>query len=513
MTTAAAKPSAIDQPPTAAPRSRRARRRPLALASLMLTLALVAFGAWVAVDRLAANSGTTASSATPAPAGTSVAMSWLRRLEVIHLERRLVRAGYSLKVDGRLDPVTRSALADFLQPSPAHPLSPFLAVALGRTAITGLRNPGAWNSRFGLERATKFVERPLTGPGGQLDVRGNLRAPVAATAAPLSAEVARPRNGKIAFVDRMDNLDVLNPNGSGLRRLARCPATITSCGITGYAWSPNGKQLAFLRGYMGGPTPNNLSLYVINAGGSAARFLAYCGDCRARLAWSPDSSSIVFARRDGLNMVSLRTGAQRRLTDSWLDGDPVWSPSGSRIAFGRGNLLYTVKPDGSGIAELAAVGGTIDHPDWAPDGTRIVFDGPDQIYAVGADGSQLKLLRNGSLGNGPGTPSWSPDGGRILFFNTPGTSGAFTPEVWVMKPDGSDPRRLYHLPCCVDSWHPPLWSPDGKSIVVSADSCSRDCRFARRAGGIVSMDRNGQHRRRLSRSESEIAWQPIPRSW
>ena len=176
----------------------------------------------------------------------------------------------------------------------------------------------------------------------------------------------------------------------------------------------------------------------------------------------------------------------------------------------RGDSLYAIRSDGSAIAELAPAD-AIRHPAWAPDGTKIAFDGPDQIYVVGADGSQLKLLRGGSSGSGPGDPYWSPDGTRILFFNTPRALDGFTPEVWVMKRDGSRARRVYRLPCCVASWYPPIWSPDGKLIAVSADSCSRDCSFAGRAGGIVLMDRNGHRRRRLFQTASEIAWQAIPR--
>ncbi len=72
---------------------------------------------------------------------------------------QLVRAGYSIKVDGNLDAVAKSALADYLQPDGAHPLSPFLASALEGTVITGLRDPSVWNRRFGLHRPTTLVER------------------------------------------------------------------------------------------------------------------------------------------------------------------------------------------------------------------------------------------------------------------------------------------------------------------------------------------------------------------
>ncbi len=182
-TTTVAKPGVTYTPPTAAaPRSRTARRRALALAVIILTAPAVAVGTWLIVTRVAQGSATPVAAAPAVAAWTPIASPSLEQLEVIHLEKQLVRAGYSIKVDGTLDSITKSALADYLQLDPTHPLSPFLASALEGTVITGFRNRVTWNSRFGLHRLTKFVERPLTGPGGQLDANGNLRGPLAAVA-------------------------------------------------------------------------------------------------------------------------------------------------------------------------------------------------------------------------------------------------------------------------------------------------------------------------------------------
>jgi len=124
----------------------------------------------LALDQAGGSADATASVSGP------VFETWLRPINVVGLQKQLVRAGYSIAVDGVLDPITKSALADFLQPSSRHPLGPSLAVALQGTVITTLRDPGAWNMRFGLNRRTRFVERPLTGRGGQLDAYGNVRA-------------------------------------------------------------------------------------------------------------------------------------------------------------------------------------------------------------------------------------------------------------------------------------------------------------------------------------------------
>ena len=175
MATIAAKSPAI-RSRTAAD-SRRSYRGPLTLAGIILMLGLAIPATWLTLDRSARSSANTASSAAAVPARSPIFAPWAEHFEVISLKRELVRAGYSVEVDGNLDPVTKSALADYLQLDSAHPLSPFLASALDGTVITGLRNPGAWNSHYGLGRATKFVERPLTGAGGQLDANGNFRAP------------------------------------------------------------------------------------------------------------------------------------------------------------------------------------------------------------------------------------------------------------------------------------------------------------------------------------------------
>jgi hypothetical protein len=176
MTTTVANPVATRTPPLAAVRRQAARRR-LTLAALTFMLAALAVGTWLIVERVAGTGASAVSSSTtPAPSSMPVAAPWLGRAEVVRLERQLVRAGYSIAVDGKLDPVTKSALADYLHLDATHPLSPFLASALAGTWITGYRKPAVWNQRFGLNRLTRFVERPLTGPGGQLDANGNLRS-------------------------------------------------------------------------------------------------------------------------------------------------------------------------------------------------------------------------------------------------------------------------------------------------------------------------------------------------
>jgi hypothetical protein len=159
----------------AASRSHWARRR-LALAVVVPTLAAGVAGTSLMLAGSADPSSAPVAAAAPAPTWTPIASSWVEAFAVRDLKRQLVRAGYQVKVDDSLDAVTKSAVADYLRPGSAGSLGPVLPRALGSTILLGRQDPAAWNSRFGPHRRTKFVERPLTGPGGQLDANGNLRA-------------------------------------------------------------------------------------------------------------------------------------------------------------------------------------------------------------------------------------------------------------------------------------------------------------------------------------------------
>jgi Tol biopolymer transport system component len=328
----------------------------------------------------------------------------------------------------------------------------------------------------------------------------NTRLPAAANGV-LAIEVRRAGG-----VINADTLAVINPDGSGLRPLTRC-----SCGIGTYAWSPDGKRLGFLSGRFGGAIKrSNLSLFVVNADGTGTRLLAHCGVCGS-FSWSPDSRRIVYTftlvpGTSSLRIVDVRTGAQRRLGVSGVD--PVWSPTGARIVFGW-DALYSIRPDGSGKTSLVSSAGGVAHPAWSPDGRKVAFDtADDRMYVVDADGSHLRLLQAGAPDSGPDFPSWSPRGDRLLFLSSPESAGGVRAEVWVMKPDGSGLRRLYRSPAD-EFWSPPIWSPNGKAIAIGMSAFVTN-RF--NSNGILVMDPQGNHRRRLLGNPNAIAWQPIPRT-
>jgi hypothetical protein len=87
-------------------------------------------------------------------------------------------------------------------------------------------------------------------------------------------------------------------------------------------------------------------------GGSADALLYY--QWRPRV--SPDGSTVLFVCLDSSNLPNVckanadGSGVVRLTSGSSVDQSPDWSPDGSQIVFVRGGQLYTMNPDGSGVA-------------------------------------------------------------------------------------------------------------------------------------------------------------------
>src|SRR5262249_37069625 len=94
-------------------------------------------------------------------------------------------------------------------------------------------------------------------------------------------------------------------------------------------------------------------------------------------AWSPDGSTIAFARlgrKGGIYLIDADGTKLRRLTTG--GGEPAWSPDGSQLAFIRNNpstrftSLFVIATDGSGERQLPCPVAASE-PAWSPDGRQI----------------------------------------------------------------------------------------------------------------------------------------------
>lgn len=230
--------------------------------------------------------------------------------------------------------------------------------------------------------------------------------------------------------DGFGRIMVVRTDGSGLHEIdPGSRARGCDAGVEGDGWSPGGDRLAITETCFD-ETGNFVGqgLRTINADGTGLRAVtdnvpsSPCPEACAHLedhraGWSPDGTQLVFERIDT-------------------------STTPERAA------IFTIGIDGSGLQQVTPWELDANDPDWSPDGYQIVFNSPaesggDQnIYTIRPDGTGLAQLTSGLTtyadgGQATFHPSWSPDGMQILFSHAPSSPDGFA-DLFVMNADGSD---------------------------------------------------------------------------
>ena len=272
---------------------------------------------------------------------------------------------------------------------------------------------------------------------------------------------------------------------------------ISFTNYTGEQGPPGGRTFTY-RFDLANGQPYDLS----GVSGEARRFLQFTTDLpltgSPRVpALSEGGEWVVFVSfRDGIaELYRMRPDGSevQRLTRTPEIAEDLsaWSPDGQQLAF-----IARDDPANSGVLFrtraflMGADGGDLrlildDHietlfspPAWSRDGRWILFSvsvepAQTDIIRIEANSGEIHYLTNDEPSDE--SPTWSPNGEWIAFSSTRDKDGF---KVYVMRPDGSDIRRV--VDC--DSGRP-VWSPDSQWIAFTSTCFGTSGLYRARADG------------------------------
>ena len=234
------------------------------------------------------------------------------------------------------------------------------------------------------------------------------------------------------------------------------------------AFSPDGESVAFeaIRGPWLGDA------FLVPASGGAAQRLNSTPGYPEGLAWLAGSRAVIYSRsspeaRRSLWYTSIG-GDVRELEIGESASEPAISADGTRLAFSERVSQYDVMRVSLAGEDRRArpfISSTRfdGNPQYSPDGSRILFSssrsGVVEIWVCDVDGDNARQL---TFLGGAGSPHWSPDSSRVAFDSTVDGNS----EIMVVQAFGGEPIRITTDPA---SDYVPTWSRDGQWVYFSSD--------------------------------------------
>lgn len=261
-------------------------------------------------------------------------------------------------------------------------------------------------------------------------------------------------------IQGLTNVWVIKSDGSGATPLSHYTNAVQiDFGSTGPVWSPDATKLTYTSGYaLDGSNGYNppfgvQNVWVMNADGSGATPLTRLTQTNCFLpVWSPDGSKIAYF--------------SRRAVDGSDNDTATYN-------------IWVINADGSNdhpVTQSTAQYVISENPQWSPNGTQIAFDsqraldGSDSgngtlpyytpnIWVVNPDGSGALSLTSQTSGAGNLAPVWARQGGTLAFMGYDGN-------IWTVNSDGSGLKNLTNL--TKSSSRPFTWSPDGAKLLFTS---------------------------------------------
>ena len=207
-------------------------------------------------------------------------------------------------------------------------------------------------------------------------------------------------------------------------------------------------------------------------------------DIDGRPVWSHVGSKVAFLRWssvgattadlmvldvDAGTLVPVAEGAVNVSVPSWSSDDRLLT-----FSHGESQQVYVAPADGSTDARALELGGPAEAPSFAPDGRRLAYTAPtaggQALFVVNLDGTgrtQLSTAHpsfsHGFSHGGMGF-AWSPDGSQILF--SAGDEATQAMDLYVVATDEASSERT--VTSDPGSEYGATWSPDGTRIAYIA---------------------------------------------